>query len=638
MYQQHDKGAKEMKKSKNASQLTDLHVFIVPLDLWLDRYRTAYNNAVLESTSAGFIRITASTSLHSVREAIYEQLGNEIVPSDFIYLRSVGRCLAVVNKNQEHNLQGKDFAPPLAYSPELFLLPCTHEEALSGTKRLYDTEEYYSKNLYSGPFTYDSNDSNDSTTFFSPRDSVINSDISPKFDFAKSSKPAVKQVNETTTNSQPAVENIQDEKSPPLSDGNDKNDLVPELDIDESDVYTNDDMNVHDSERSSALPATSSVFKLIKPELALIPATPEQHFPLPSARVVTKSHSRLQESIANASSLGVTFEEPAKLSKHESRENKILRHRNIQNNDKKKIIRERMKEKQLETEYESDNEEGDNEEADQTELSPERNVRLLSLEAKMKERYEREKQRLEEEKNAQSTRSDENNNIKGGRDTQLMYEDDEFTTKLKQIEELKKKNTETRKKQQMEEEEKQKKHLEDLEEKKMKVQELKRQLENTRSEKHNFQKQREALVKRSRSLQAEINSKISQKNNTWRKKFVEEKKQTTILEEELKRTKNQVEGQHRKLVSSFGIYGIAGKSKDLMMNGGVPSERNNQKNMILRLQSENEDLKSRIDLLNKKLIAESKMKGVAIQELKDIRDKAIEFKINASRAKKALPQ
>lgn len=152
-----------------------------------------------------------------------------------------------------------------------------------------------------GPFTYDSNDSNDSTTFFSPRDSVINSDISPKFDFAKSSKPAVKQVNETTTNSQPAVENMQDEKSPPLSDGNDKNDLVPELDIDESDVYTNDDMNVHDSERSSALPATSSVFKLIKPELALIPATPEQHFPLPSARVVTKSHSRLQESIANAS-------------------------------------------------------------------------------------------------------------------------------------------------------------------------------------------------------------------------------------------------------------------------------------------------------------------------------------------------
>jgi hypothetical protein len=29
---------------------------VVPLDLWLDKYRTAFNNIALESVSAGFVR------------------------------------------------------------------------------------------------------------------------------------------------------------------------------------------------------------------------------------------------------------------------------------------------------------------------------------------------------------------------------------------------------------------------------------------------------------------------------------------------------------------------------------------------------------------------------------------------------
>jgi len=37
-------------------QLADLHIFVVPLDLWLEKYRTAFNNIALESVSAGFVR------------------------------------------------------------------------------------------------------------------------------------------------------------------------------------------------------------------------------------------------------------------------------------------------------------------------------------------------------------------------------------------------------------------------------------------------------------------------------------------------------------------------------------------------------------------------------------------------------
>ena len=37
-------------------RLADLHVFVVPLELWLEKYRTAFNNIALESVSAGFVR------------------------------------------------------------------------------------------------------------------------------------------------------------------------------------------------------------------------------------------------------------------------------------------------------------------------------------------------------------------------------------------------------------------------------------------------------------------------------------------------------------------------------------------------------------------------------------------------------
>lgn len=108
-------------------ELADLHIFVVPLDLWLEKYRTAFNNIALESVSAGFVRVQPYISLNYLRDHIEEQLGPEIVPEDYIFLRSVGRCMAVVKENQERLLKAKDFLPPVAYSPEIFILPGTHE-------------------------------------------------------------------------------------------------------------------------------------------------------------------------------------------------------------------------------------------------------------------------------------------------------------------------------------------------------------------------------------------------------------------------------------------------------------------------------------------------------------------------------
>jgi len=197
---------------------------------------------------------------------------------------------------------------------------------------------------------------------------------------------------------------------------------------------------------------------------------------------------------------------------------------------------------------------------------------------------------------------------------------------------------ESKKKRQIEDEEKQQQDIEITQQRKNKVEELKRELEKVKAEKHNFQKSREMFVKRMRHLNAELNTKQNQKNNAWRKKFIEERKRTSSIEEEIRKLKCDIEAQHRKLInSSTAPRGQNGKHADIRTKGGIPSERMNQRNMVLKLQAGNADLKLRIDLVAKKLASEAKMKAFAQQELKDLRLKAIDSKINAAKTKKIYP-
>lgn len=112
---------------RQPDEFADLHIFVVPEDLWLEKYRTAFNNIALESVSAGFVRVQPYVSLKYLRDHIEEQLGPEVVPEDYVFLRSVGRCMAVVKENQERLLKAKDFLPPVSFTPEIFILPGTHD-------------------------------------------------------------------------------------------------------------------------------------------------------------------------------------------------------------------------------------------------------------------------------------------------------------------------------------------------------------------------------------------------------------------------------------------------------------------------------------------------------------------------------
>jgi len=107
--------------------LIDLHIFVVPIQSWLGKYSVAYNNVALQSTSAGFIRVYSHATLQVMRNIIAEQLETDVVPEEYVFLRSVGRCMAIVNQSQEKTLKAKHFLPPVAFSPEIFILPGSHQ-------------------------------------------------------------------------------------------------------------------------------------------------------------------------------------------------------------------------------------------------------------------------------------------------------------------------------------------------------------------------------------------------------------------------------------------------------------------------------------------------------------------------------
>ncbi|XP_041357853.1 zinc finger CCCH domain-containing protein 13-like [Gigantopelta aegis] len=102
-------------------KLSDLHVYVVPVDIWRERFNNLLNQSVTETVSLGIIRVPPDMRLVDVREEIVQQLEG-VAPQDYVFLRSCGRSLTRLKSKQEYQLKVKHCLPPVAYAPELFLL------------------------------------------------------------------------------------------------------------------------------------------------------------------------------------------------------------------------------------------------------------------------------------------------------------------------------------------------------------------------------------------------------------------------------------------------------------------------------------------------------------------------------------
>ncbi|XP_010210298.1 PREDICTED: spermatogenesis-associated protein 1 [Tinamus guttatus] len=105
------------------SQVVELHVFYVPEEVWNFKLNTVSAALSNKFISAGFIRVPPHITLRVLREKLGEYLGGVAVADKFIFLKCIGKKLAVVKAKQEAELELKSFAPPYALYPELYLLP-----------------------------------------------------------------------------------------------------------------------------------------------------------------------------------------------------------------------------------------------------------------------------------------------------------------------------------------------------------------------------------------------------------------------------------------------------------------------------------------------------------------------------------
>ncbi|KAF4107114.1 spermatogenesis-associated protein 1 [Onychostoma macrolepis] len=110
-------------KRAEITERVELHVFFVPDDQFDRRLNKVSAEAVDTFISAGFIRVDSDVSLSDLRSDLGTFLGLDRIADRYVFLKCVGRSLALVKFRQEGELTVKSFTPPFAPFPELYLLP-----------------------------------------------------------------------------------------------------------------------------------------------------------------------------------------------------------------------------------------------------------------------------------------------------------------------------------------------------------------------------------------------------------------------------------------------------------------------------------------------------------------------------------
>lgn len=88
----------------------DLHISILPSQYWNENLNCAPYQSLAEAITVGFLRCHILSSIVALREEIDQQLSDsKNLPSQYIFLKGVGRALVAIRPRQEHMLTVENF-------------------------------------------------------------------------------------------------------------------------------------------------------------------------------------------------------------------------------------------------------------------------------------------------------------------------------------------------------------------------------------------------------------------------------------------------------------------------------------------------------------------------------------------------
>lgn len=563
----------------SSAELIDLHVYIVPPEIWRERYNNLLNQNVTETISAGIIRVHPERFVYDLRNELEQQVGEDMLPRDYVFLKSVGRSITRLKQKQEYQLKAKHFIPPQAYAPELYLLEISPDD--QGSSRTSTRPHSpFSQNHESEDERRSGNKSkhrhNDSSPYrYSPL---------PKI---KSGHSPTNNRGEYNHNGDIRTENgrlsdswgsNRDKRTPPPPQNVPRTPQHPKASRDQTPREHTSRGESHRAPPPRSSPTPTDHRKRADQSREPVSGTYTNH--------------TNEDSGINVNSPEDHFDALDRRKHDEDRNNDLNRRLHPDNED-------------------DHHRNGDisDDEWERRRREEEERRRRESEERRMKEdedrrKEEEERRRLEEERERiskqQLTGSDEDlNRFPSPPPLQMDSNQGQETESSKQN-------------------------------KKAEKERLMKELEAAREARRAVEKQREELVKKAKLMQTKTQNRRNHARDLWKKRYFEEKKKTPPLEEQCNRLRHELDIIHRKLMNT-----LEGPSKEKSTRLGdlKPSQKNNYKIQATRLTHEIDDMRRRLENAKMKLTAEMKLRNQAETELRALRAELTQQKIQLTLAR-----
>lgn len=563
----------------SSAELIDLHVYIVPPEIWRERYNNLLNQNVTETISAGIIRVHPERFVYDLRNELEQQVGEDMLPRDYVFLKSVGRSITRLKQKQEYQLKAKHFIPPQAYAPELYLLEISPDD--QGSSRTSTRPHSpFSQNHESEDERRSGNKSkhrhNDSSPYrYSPL---------PKI---KSGHSPTHNRGEYNHNGDIRTENgrlsdswgsNRDKRTPPPPQNVPRTPPHPKASRDQTPREHTSRGESHRAPPPRSSPTPTDHRKRADQSREPVSGTYTNH--------------TNEDSGINVNSPEDHFDALDRRKHDEDRNNDLNRRLHPDNED-------------------DHHRNGDisDDEWERRRREEEERRRRESEERRMKEdedrrKEEEERRRLEEERERiskqQLTGSDEDlNRFPSPPPLQMDSNQGQETESSKQN-------------------------------KKAEKERLMKELEAAREARRAVEKQREELVKKAKLMQTKTQNRRNHARDLWKKRYFEEKKKTPPLEEQCNRLRHELDIIHRKLMNT-----LEGPSKEKSTRLGdlKPSQKNNYKIQATRLTHEIDDMRRRLENAKMKLTAEMKLRNQAETELRALRAELTQQKIQLTLAR-----